>query len=88
MAEANLAYGRGNADVLKKILEEYRSSPESIKGKGTAADLQRVLLQIQRIIKRLAEIGTEVAELTSSEIALLMAKVDTAAERVEICWPK
>jgi hypothetical protein len=78
MAEANLAYGRGDADVLRKIIQEYRSSPESIKGEGAAADLQRVLLQIQRIIKRLAEIGTEVAELTSSEIALLMAKVDTA----------
>jgi hypothetical protein len=76
MAEANLAYGRGDEDLLKKILEEYRSSPESIKGEGTAADLQRVLRLIERIVKRLAEIEAEVAELTSSEIALLMAKVD------------
>jgi hypothetical protein len=79
MAQANLAYGRGDAEVLKKVLEEYKSSPESIKGQGTAADLQRILRQIQRIVKRLAAIEVEVAELTSSEIALLMAKVDTAA---------
>jgi hypothetical protein len=81
MAEANLAYGRGDADVLKKILEEYRSSPESIKGVGAAAELQRVLRLIERIVKRLLEIEAEVAELTSSEIALLMAKVDSAAAK-------
>jgi hypothetical protein len=81
MAEANLAYGRGDAEALKKILEEYKSSPESIKGEGAAADLQRVLRQIQRIVKRLAEIEAEIAELTSAEIALLMAKVETATAK-------
>jgi hypothetical protein len=78
MAEANLAYRRQDADALKKILEEYKSSPESVKGDGAAADLQRVLLQIGRISKRLAEIEEEFAELTASEIALLMAKVEIA----------
>jgi ABC-type phosphate transport system auxiliary subunit len=78
MAEANLAYRRGDADVLRKILEEYKSSPESVKGDGAAADLQRVLRQIERIVKRLAQIESEVAELTSSEIAKLMATAETA----------
>ena len=78
MTEANLAYRLGDADALRKILEEYKSSPESIKGEGAAADLQRVILQIERIIKRLAQIETEVAELTSSEIAKLMATAETA----------
>jgi peptidoglycan hydrolase CwlO-like protein len=78
MAEANLAYRRQDADALKRILEEYKSSPESVKGDGAAADLQRVLLQIGRISKRLAEIEEEIAELTASEIALLMAKVEIA----------
>jgi len=77
-AEASLAYKRQDADALRKILEEYKSSPESVKGDGAAADLQRILLQIQRISKRLTEITAEIAELTSSEIALLMAKVQTA----------
>jgi hypothetical protein len=81
MAEANLAYKRQDADALRKILEEYKSSPESVKGDGAAADLQRVLLQIGRISKRLAEIETEVAELTASEIALLMAKVEIATTK-------
>jgi len=78
MTEANLAYRLGDADALRKILEEYKSSPESIKGEGAAADLQRVIRQIERIIKRLAQIETEVAELTSSEIAKLMATAETA----------
>jgi len=81
MAEANLAYKRQDADALRKILEEYKSSPESVEGDGAAADLQRILLQIQEISKRLAEIEVEVAELMASEIALLMAKVVTTAEK-------
>jgi len=78
MAEANLAYRRGDADALRKILDEYRSSPESVSGKGAAADLQRVLRQIERIVKRLAQIESEVAELTASEIAKLMATAEGA----------
>lgn len=81
MGEANLAYRRQDADALRRILEEYKSSPESVKGDGAAADLQRVLLQIGRISKRLAEIEAEVAELTASEIALLMAKVEIATTK-------
>lgn len=81
MAQANLAYRRQDADALRKILEEYKSSPESVEGDGAAADLQRILLQIQQISKRVAEIEVEVAELMASEIALLMAKVVTAAAK-------
>jgi len=78
MAEANLAYKRQDTDALRKILEEYKSSPESVKGDGVGADLVRVLRQIDRIVKRLAQIESEVVELTSSEIAKLMATAETA----------
>jgi peptidoglycan hydrolase CwlO-like protein len=81
MAEANAAYKRQDADALKRILEEYKSSPESVKGEGATADLQRVLRQIERISRRLAEIEAEVARLNSSEIAMLMAKVETAKSK-------
>jgi hypothetical protein len=79
MKEANAAYRREDAEALRRILVEYRSSPESVQGVGAAADLQRILRQIAQISKRLAAIETEVADLKSSEIALLMAKVETAA---------
>jgi peptidoglycan hydrolase CwlO-like protein len=81
MAQANLAYRRQDADALRKILEEYKSSPESVEGDGAAADLERVLRQIERIVKRLAQIDSEVTELTSSEIARLMAKAVSAAAK-------
>jgi hypothetical protein len=81
MAQANLAYKRQDADALRKILEEYKSSPESVEGDGAAADLERVLRQIERIIKRLAQIESEFAELTLSEIARLMAKAVSAAAK-------
>jgi hypothetical protein len=81
MAEANLAYKRQDADALRKILEEYKSSPESVEGDGAAADLQRILLQIRQISKRLVEIEIQLAELTASEIALLMSKVAIAAAK-------
>lgn len=79
MKEATAAYRRGDAAALQGILEAYRCSPESVRGVGSTADLQRVLRQIQRIARRLAEIESAVEELTSSEIALLMAKVEVAA---------
>jgi peptidoglycan hydrolase CwlO-like protein len=79
MKEANAAHRRSDAEALRRILEEYRSSPESVKGEGVTADLQRIVRQILQISKRLARIEAEMAELTSSEIAMLMAKVETAA---------
>src|ERR1017187_563106 len=78
-AEAISAYRRNDSVGLRRILDEYRSSPEAVKGEGAPADLERVNRQILRISKRLAQIDSEVADLTSSEIALLMAKVETAA---------
>lgn len=79
--EANAAYLRQDADELRRILEEYRSSPESVRGDGASADLERTLRIILQISRRLAQIEIEIAELTSSEIALLMAKVETAAAK-------
>ena len=52
-----------------------------MKGEGVGADLVRVLRQIDQIVKRLSQIEAEAAELASSEIALLMAKVESAAAK-------
>ncbi len=53
MSEANLAYKRGDMEALRRILEEYRNSPEAVRGDSTAADLKRILRQIARIARRL-----------------------------------
>lgn len=79
MAEANAAYQRGDAESLRRILEEYESSPESVRGAGIGADLVRVLRQLKQVRDRIAAINLEVANLAEAEIAKLKAKADIAA---------
>jgi hypothetical protein len=78
MKEANRAYEQGDVDEMRKILDEYESSPETVTGAGVAADLVRVIRQIKQIRSRLAQIELEIASLVDSDIAQLKAKVDAA----------
>ena len=78
MAEANAAYQREDAEALRRILEEYESSPESVRGAGIAADLVRAIRQIKQVRKRLSQIELEIARLIDSETAKLRAKADAA----------
>ena len=78
MVEANVAYQRGDAEALRRILEEYESSPESVRGAGIAADLVRAIRQIKQVRSRLFQIELEIASLIDSEIAKLRAKADAA----------
>ena len=78
MKEANAAYERGDAAALRRILEEYESSPVSVKGFAVAADLERVIRQIKQIAARLSQIEVEIASLIDSDLAKLRAKVDAA----------
>src|ERR1017187_6578054 len=63
MAEENRAYQQGDVDALRRILEEYESSPESVQGTGVAADLVRVIRQIRQVQKRLVRIELEITSL-------------------------
>ncbi len=78
MAEANAAYQRGDAETLRRILEEYESSPESVRGESVAADLVRAIRQIRQVRRRLSQIQLEIASLIDSDIAKLRAKVEAA----------
>jgi DnaJ-domain-containing protein 1 len=80
MAEANGAYTDGDEAALKTILCEWETSPESVKGEGTAAELIRVLRKIAQAQKRLASIDAEMAELEVSDLFQLKSKVDDAAK--------
>lgn len=77
MAQANAAFGHGDAETLQRILQGYEASPESVDGHGPAAELERVLRRVRQIAKRLEEIEGEVTSLLSSDLAKLMAKVET-----------
>jgi len=78
MAEANAAYQRGDADALRRILKEYESSPESVRGIGVAAELVRVIQGIKQLQKRLRQVELEIASLIDSDIAKLRAKAEAA----------
>ena len=76
MKEANAAYSRGEEDTLRRILEEYERSPDSVTGVGIAAELERTVRQIEQIRTRIAQIDLEIAELAASAMAKLIAKKD------------
>jgi len=81
MAEANRAYQQADVDALRRILEEYESSPESVQGTGVAADLVRVIRQIRQVQKRLVHIELEVASLGATDIAKLKMKAEEVSNQ-------
>jgi chromosome segregation ATPase len=78
MADANRAYEEGDEAKLRAILEEWESSPESVKGDGTAVELVRVIRKIAQVDKRLRVIETEIAHLEESDLYQLKTKVEAA----------
>ena len=78
MADANRAYGEGDETKLRAILEEWASSPESVKGEGTAVELVRVIRKIAAAKRRLRDIQTETAQLEESDLLRLKTNVETA----------
>ena len=78
MADANRAYEEGNETKLRAILTEWKSSPESVEGEGTAAELVRVIRKIAQVEKRLRVIETESTQLEESDLYQLKTKVETA----------
>jgi hypothetical protein len=78
MAEANQAYADGDEARLQAILREWESSPESVKGEGTGAELIRIIRKIAQAEERLRTIEAEIAELKASDLYQLKAKVEKA----------
>ena len=78
MKQANDAYSRGETDTLRKILDEYASSPESVKGVGVAAELEKIIREIEQVSRRIAQMGSEIADLNSSPMAKLFARNEQA----------
>jgi hypothetical protein len=78
MKQANDAYRRGDHDALRRILEDYDTSPESVAGGDPAANLLRVVRQITQVNSRLSQIDLEIGKLTSSDIGKLKSRSDAA----------
>jgi hypothetical protein len=78
MKQANDAYQKRDHEALRRVLEEYESSPESVQGNDMAADLARVNRQIKQVNARLSQIEREIAGLTKSNICKLRVKAEAA----------
>lgn len=78
MKQANDAYQRGDHDALRRILDDYETSPESVQGGDLAANLLRVTWQITQVNTRLSQIDLEIEQLTNSDIGKLKSRSDTA----------
>jgi hypothetical protein len=75
MAKLNEAYSAGDQAQLNRLVEEYKISPDVIRGESTGDDLVRAIRQIAQIKVRLAELRTERVTAELSELFVLREKV-------------
>jgi len=76
MAELNAAYERKDTTKMHQILKHWQESPESIAGEDFEAELIRIQRAIGQIKNNIVEIEIETSNIISSDIYLLMIKVD------------
>ena len=80
MAEANRAYQAGDAETLRRILNEYEEGADAVEGEGVGAELVRIIRQISLARERVAAIERDFASLRQSEIALLKKQAEEREE--------
>ena len=80
MAEANHAYQAGDAETLRRILNEYEDGADAVEGEGIGAELILIIRQISLAKERLAAIERELSALGRSEIALLRKQSEEATQ--------
>ena len=76
MAEANLAYEKGDENRLREILNEYHSNPDLIAGNHTGAELVRTIRKISLATTKIKRVETELSELNTSELGQLRATMN------------
>lgn len=81
MARLNDAYADGDQNLLNKLVEEYRDSPDLVRGDSVGDDLVRVIRQISQVTVRLRELKSEKLRLELSEQFAMREKV--RAEQLE-----
>lgn len=74
MAKLNDAYSAGNQTLLDKLADDFRTSPDSIKGDSVGDDLVRAIRQISQIKHRLRELREEKQKTEASELFALNQK--------------
>jgi chromosome segregation ATPase len=80
MAEANRAYEAGDADALRRILDEYQDGADAVEGEGIGAELIRIIRQISLARSRVVAIEHELAALRQSETGLLKKQAEESEQ--------
>ena len=75
MAELNQAYSAGDQVKLTKLVEDFRNSPDLVKGDSVGDDLVRAIRQISQVKMRLNELREEKLVAEVSELFTLREKM-------------
>ncbi len=75
MAQLNEAYSIGDQGKLDKLVEEFRNSPDLVKGDTIGDELVRSIRQIAQVMMRLDAIRKEKLEAEQSELYGLREKI-------------
>jgi SHS2 domain-containing protein len=77
MAKLNDAYADGDQNLLNRLVEEYRDSPDLVRGDAIGDHLVRVIRQLSQVAARLKELKSEKLKLELSELYEMREKVRT-----------
>ncbi|MBW6474635.1 MAG: DnaJ domain-containing protein [Anaerolineaceae bacterium] len=80
MQDVNEAYAAGDVERLRSLLNEWESSPASVSGEWTGAELIRIIRQLARVRNRIEVISKEIEKLKDSELYKLKLKIDETQE--------
>lgn len=75
MAKLNDAYSAGNQNLLNKLVEDFRASPDFVKGGTVGDELVRAIRQIWQVKNRLKQLREEKLKAELSELFVLREKV-------------
>lgn len=75
MAKLNDAYADGDQKLLNKLVDEFRDSPDMIRGDSVGDNLVRVIRQIFQVTARLRELKNEKFTLELSEAYAMREKI-------------
>jgi hypothetical protein len=79
MAELNAAYAASDIERMQTVLDEWRTSPESVTGENAAAELQRLAKTIARLRRRLERMERETERLQTSTLGRLLRRAREAS---------
>jgi len=68
MTALNEAYEAGDVERIRRILQEWNASPESVTGDGVGAELIRIIRQIAQVETRLRELKAAREALMQSDL--------------------